>query len=183
MTGVSACAMNFCKRELTENQSQNKMTERKIYSALDVAKWFINVADRESGDLISHLKVQKLLYYAQGWHLHFFGDPLFEEDFQAWAHGPVVPAVYQHFRSHGFNPIPEQPVTRKIVGDAVDLLGVVNEKYGIFSAKKLERMTHDEAPWKEARGGLSHEEKGNSVIPKNKIKEFFNKKKNSDGKA
>ena len=64
------------------------------YSPLDIAKWFINATDRDSGDAITHLKVQKLVYYAQGWAMAYLGSPLFEEDIQAWAHGPVVPSVW-----------------------------------------------------------------------------------------
>src|SRR6478735_8493369 len=70
------------------------------YRALDVARWFVAWAAEEDADL-SNLKLQKLLYYAQGWHLALRGEPLFREDLQAWSHGPVVPSVYRAFRDFG----------------------------------------------------------------------------------
>lgn len=143
------------------------------YTALDIAKWFINATDRESGDAITHLKVQKLVYYAQGWALAYFGKPLFAEDLEAWAHGPVAPSVYHHFRNAKFQAIPEQRVTRKVTGDVEDLLESVNEKYGIYTAKRLERMTHAEAPWKKARGDVPPEERCSNIITKEDIKAHF----------
>lgn len=143
------------------------------YTALDIAKWFINATDRESGDAITHLKVQKLLYYAQGWALAYFGQPLFDEDLEAWAHGPVAPSVYRHFRDAKFQALPEQPITRRVAGDVEALLESVNEMYGIYSAKRLERMTHAEAPWRIARGGLSPEARCSTVIAKENIKAHF----------
>jgi uncharacterized phage-associated protein len=143
------------------------------YTALDIAKWFINATDRESGDAITHLKVQKLVYYAQGWALAYFDKPLFAEDLQAWAHGPVAPSVYDHFRDAGFQAIPEQPVTRKVTGDVAALLESVNDKYGIYTAKRLERMTHAEPPWRNARGALPPEARCSNVITKDDIKAHF----------
>lgn len=80
--------------------------------AIDVARYFLALADEEAGDLVSNLKLQKLLYYAQGFHLAMTGRPLFDEPIQAWMHGPVVPAVYHAFKVYGSGPIP--------VAEAVD---------------------------------------------------------------
>src|SRR4051812_40137322 len=109
------------------------MKESFGYSALDIARWFINATDRESGDDITHLKVQKLVYYAQAWSLAYFDRPLFDEDMQAWAHGPVAPTVWEQFKGLGFSSIPEQRVRRKIDGDAARLLAAVQRKYGVFT--------------------------------------------------
>ncbi|EIM25225.1 Panacea domain-containing protein [Microvirga lotononidis] len=143
------------------------------YTALDIAKWFINSTDRESGDAITHLKVQKLLYYAQGWALAYFEKPLFDEELQAWAHGPVAVSVWEQFKGQGYQSLPEQKVTRRITGDALLLLQSVNERYGIYSAKKLEQMTHGEDPWKETRGDLPPEARCNAIIAKASIKKYF----------
>ncbi|WP_208932366.1 Panacea domain-containing protein [[Haemophilus] ducreyi] len=48
----------------------------------------------ENGDLISNLKIQKLVYYAQGFSLAINNKPLFSEKIQAWTHGPVTPELY-----------------------------------------------------------------------------------------
>ena len=50
-------------------------------------------ASATNGELVSNLKLQKLLYYVQGFHLAVFGEPLFEEEIEAWMYGPVVPSV------------------------------------------------------------------------------------------
>lgn len=143
------------------------------YTALDIAKWFINATDRESGDAITHLKVQKLLYYAQGWSLAYLGKPLFSEDMQAWAHGPVAVSVWEYFRDCGYQAIQEQKMTRKITGDTVRLLESVNDKYGMYFAKALEKKTHEEMPWKKARGNLPHEARCTTVISKDDIAKLF----------
>lgn len=143
------------------------------YSALDVARWFINATDRESGDVITHLKVQKLIYYAQGWSLAHFDRPLFAEELQAWAHGPVAVQVWNRFRDYRFDAIPIQKGEIKFNAAAVSLLTAVNDKYGIFMAKRLEKMTHEEAPWKNARGDLPPEAKCQEIITKDSMKKYF----------
>jgi uncharacterized phage-associated protein len=145
---------------------------------LEVAKWFINAADREAGDAVTHLKVQKLVYYAQGWALALLNEPLFSEDLQAWAHGPVAPSVWSRFRNKGYEALPEQSIYRRFSGDTLRLLEQINEKYGIFSAKRLERMTHQEGPWREARGNLPPEARCSNVIRKEAMKDFFAQARN-----
>lgn len=143
------------------------------YTALDIAKWFINATDRDSGDAITHLKVQKLIYYAQGWAIAHLGKPLFEESLQAWAHGPVAPSVWNYFREARYEALPEQRVTKRIASDVSLLLASVNDKYGTYPAKRLERMTHAERPWKNARKDLPPEARGNGVISHDDIVSYF----------
>ena len=85
------------------------MEREGLYSAKTVAKWFLyyNQAaiDSEDADLISNLKLQKLLYYAQGCYLAIKGKPLFFEKILAWAHGPVVNEVYQEYKHYHSNGI------------------------------------------------------------------------------
>lgn len=143
------------------------------WKALDIAKWFVNATDRESGDDITHLKLQKLLYYAQGWSLAIFDRPLFAEDLEAWAHGPVVVSVWDQFKSFGFQSLPEQKTTRRLDDEAQKLLKAVNSRYGIFTAKHLEKMTHSESPWLNARGDLPIDARCNNKISKKDMKEHF----------
>ena len=60
-------------------------------SCYDVAQYFLAKADEDAGDLMSNLKLQKLVYYAQGFALVLLEKPLFPERIEAWIHGPVVP--------------------------------------------------------------------------------------------
>lgn len=128
--------------------------------ALDVATYFLSLADETAGDLISNLKLNKLLYYAQGFHLARFDEALFEEPIEAWTHGPVVPAVYHVFKAYGSGPIPI-PSGAEIVLDEQtrEHLNEIYNVFGQFSAWKLRNMTHDEPPWADTRTGevISHE--------------------------
>lgn len=116
---------------------------------IEVANAFINLSEPEKGDLISNLKVQKLLFYAQGFHLAMFGKPFFEEEILAWLYGPVVPEIYHQFKAHGPGPIPlDSEYTFDIFSkEQIELLGEIQTLYGQFSAIKLMDMTHKETPW------------------------------------
>lgn len=121
------------------------------YPALTIAKWFIAWADAEDEEL-SNMKLQKLLYYAQGHHLGEGRGPLFAEGLEAWAHGPVVPAVYHAYKGFGSETIllgDADPFTWEDVDPATaEFLGRVWNTYGGYSAGRLRAMTHEEMPWK-----------------------------------
>lgn len=136
-------------------------------NAIDVANGFINLTEPEKGDLISNLKVQKLLYYAQGFHLAMYGTDFFEEDIHAWQYGPVVPEVYQQFKEFGSGPIPlnGEFSFEKFSSEQKELLSEINTVYGQFSALKLMDMTHNETPWSSAPL--------NSVISKESMSAYF----------
>lgn len=150
-----------------------------MYKATDIANWFLAAVDRESGDSITHLKLQKLLYYAQAWTLALTGEPLFKEEIQAWMHGPVVPEVYTKYAECHYNEIqaPEQEECVEIDGVHEAILEQVMDNYGIFEAKYLEDLTHSEAPWQIARGNIAKEEKCTNVITKESMKEFYSKQR------
>ncbi len=152
------------------------MEQLMIYKALDVANWFIDQFDKESGDVVTHLKLQKLLYYSECWCQLLLDRELFSEKIEAWAHGPVVRQVFNEFKSSGWEPL---NVSRKSVDfdeDVLDVLEQVLEAYGNVSAKTLEHMTHQDQPWKEARGSLSPEARCSNIMSKEKIREYFMKK-------
>ena len=80
------------------------------YNVNDIANTLLRYAENtEGGDLMSNMKLQKMLYYQQGFHLAMFGTPLFDDDLEAWMYGPVVPAVYEAYKSHGREGIPADP--------------------------------------------------------------------------
>lgn len=68
-----------------------------MLSALVVSMFFIYLLQDEDNGL-SNMKLNKLLYYAQGYHLRRHSCPLFSEDIQACDYGPVVPVVYKHYK-------------------------------------------------------------------------------------
>jgi uncharacterized phage-associated protein len=139
-----------------------------MLSCFDIADYFLNRADPEVGDLISNLKLQKLVYYAQGLHLALYDAPLFPEPIEAWMHGPVVPVLYHKYKEYKSEAIPRVERVENLhrfTQEQVELLDDIYELYGQFSAWKLRNMTHEEAPWKETEL--------NCVIPQELMKEFF----------
>jgi uncharacterized phage-associated protein len=132
-----------------------------MLSCFDVAKFFIVMTDEDAGDSISHLKLQKLAYYAQGFHLAMHGTPLFPEKVFAWAHGPVVKELYHEYKHFGAAPIKMDPNLYDsdiYTTEQIGFLMEVNTVYGQFSATKLRNMTHQEPPWKDTPQGeeISH---------------------------
>jgi uncharacterized phage-associated protein len=138
-----------------------------------VADWFI-FWSREAGDPITNLKVQKLVYYAQAWHAALFDDALFPESFEAWLHGPVCPPLYQRFKEFRYNPITAEIVEPEIASEHIlDHLIEVNEIYGGYSAWDLERLTHSESPWREARRGLAPDAPGDQEISVESMRRYY----------
>jgi uncharacterized phage-associated protein len=146
-----------------------------MYTALQVADWFRGVVDRDAGDAITHLKLQKLVYYAQAWSLALLGRPLFAEDVRAWAHGPVALSVWHAHKEHGWAALPPPDEMPELDDETVELLRDVLRSYGEHSARKLEELTHSEEPWVRARGNLPPEASSSAVIPKEHMKRFYRK--------
>lgn len=145
-----------------------------MVAAVSVANWFVNnLTDPEAGSVVTHLQVQKLLYFAQAWHMMVLDRPLFDDDMEAWPHGPVVPSVWHNFKEYSWNPIPPGGSSEGIDDESTVVLQQVLDAYGGFGAKKLEAMTHAERPWIDARGNLSPEERCNVVIRKEAILDFY----------
>lgn len=144
-------------------------------SAIDVAKYLVWLADSEDEpDRLTPMRIQKLLYYCQGWSLVRRDRPAFYERIQAWAHGPVVPEVFQEFKSYGRDAIPANQGDCKAVseGDAAFVNGVW-AVYKPYSAISLSQMTHDERPWKDARGNLPREASCKKEITTKALRLFF----------
>lgn len=162
----------------------------KEYSALDVALWFIyktnaemknNVADNDDFDIyegITHLKLQKLLYFAQGIYLAINSKPLFKENILAWEHGPVVSEVYGEYKKYQRDCI---PIISNEINDAVvtniesdyrvsNALNLAYDNFAIYTAWQLRQMTHrPNAPW-----DITVKTKGlNSIIDTGLICDYF----------
>lgn len=145
----------------------------KTYTVDQVTDTLIAVA-REKGIEITNLKLQKLLYYAQAWSLVFYKKPLFEEDFEAWVHGPVVPSVFHRFKEYRWNSINEDVSPLPDDELRAHLLKVIGA-YGKFDGPQLERLSHSEYPWKHARAGLSPDESSTEKISKESMFSFYSR--------
>ena len=144
----------------------------KKLKAIEIARWFINRADRAAGEAITHLKVQKLLYFSDAYHMANFKS-IFDEQFQAWAHGPVVAEVWHEFKSYQWDAIETQPAAKIKDNDLLNYLEAVYEKFGKLGAKRLEEITHEHAPWRDVRGNLPLEAKCSAIIRKETIRDFY----------
>lgn len=139
----------------------------KIYDATVIAKWIINRVHPEP------LKLQKLLYLAQGYSYAFYDRPLFKDDMEGWVHGPVVPSIYKKYRDYSYNPILINYEIEELDKDALDVLNYVIEKYAKYDSKYLEELTHNQDPWIYSREGLDPDERSDKTISKESISNFF----------
>ncbi len=139
-------------------------------TVFDVAKY---IAEK-TGELTA-MKLQKLVYYAEAWNLAWDGEPLFSENFEAWANGPVVPELYQRHKGM-------LKVDASLFGEAnstrFDEVAIENiEKvlsfYGEKAAFELSHMTHQEKPWLDARGDTPVGANSNAVITKAAMAEYY----------
>lgn len=119
------------------------------YTANEIADCLILRANYDSDETLSNMKLQKLLYYAQGFNMALNnGDLLFRDRVYAWAHGPVVLDVYHRFKENGSAGLPSDGIAAPDLDeDTQALLEEVWQAYGQFSAWRLREMTHREPPW------------------------------------
>lgn len=143
-----------------------------VTTANKVADFFLDLYHRH-GDLLTNLKLQKLLYYAQGWHLALYEKPLFGEKIQAWVHGPVVYSVYSRFKQFGSNPISYQPTQTDLPHKVPEFLTEIMNVFGKYHAFQLQRMTHSEPPWIKARGDTAIDESSFATIKQKDMQDYF----------
>ena len=160
-----------------------------MYSAKEIAKWFLvkdnveakeNEFEEEPYERITNLKLQKLLYYAQGLYLAIYNEPLFSENIEAWPHGPAVRVVHNIYSFIKGVPIKinitkqDENVITKIEEDnkANSIVNLTYNNFAIYTAWQLRNMTHeDNSPW-----DLTQKNKGIfSIIDNEEIKEYFKK--------
>lgn len=139
--------------------------------AMDVANFYIQLANGLPGDSIDNLKLNKLLYFAQGRYLAVTGKPLFDDDIEAWEYGPVVGDIYRAFKVCGRNPIENGDVFDEstLSSEALDVLVDVYMNYGKYSGGALVQMTHEHGtPWSDV-----YVEGANNIISCDKMKKYF----------
>lgn len=142
---------------------------------LDASKYFIVRAYEEGKDSsMTNMKLQKLLYYAQSLHLALYDQPLFDAEIQAWRYGPVCPPAYRYYSDYEGNqlPIPSDSGLSSIPLETKELLEEVWEHFGVHRAYMLSDMTHDETPWKEARGDLPREAQSQTPLDVEEMKKL-----------
>lgn len=136
----------------------------------DVAKYFL----RELGPL-STWKLQKLCFYAQAWELAWTGFPIFMEDFEAWANGPVCPELFhahqgKYYVSEGEIAYGSPDNLTEAQKEDID---IVSQDYGDMEPYALRELSHSEDPWKNARGNLPEGAKCNTIITKESMGIYY----------
>ena len=132
-------------------------------SAQNTAKLILAIlkSDDEMAEYTSRLKLLKLLYYVQGYHLAMFDAPLFNDKIEAWLHGPVVRSVWNWAKNYGDEAMQKEAQQIKLISEVLEI-------YNKYSAYGLRDKTHTEMPWLSA-----YEKDKNNEITQNSLKEFF----------
>jgi uncharacterized phage-associated protein len=136
----------------------------------DVAKYIL-----ERQGEVTAMKLQKLMYYGQAWHLVWAEEPLFPDDFQAWANGPVLPALYvKHKGMFKVNAhlLPQADSNRLTHAQRANVDKVLGF-YGTQTAQWLSNLTHQEAPWLQTRNGLQPGTMSEDIIPQSLMHEYY----------
>ncbi len=138
---------------------------------------------------MSHLKLQKLLFYCDAYHLAYFEKPLVPEDFEAWVHGPVCRTVYNSLKDNSilYSDLAFDSVNDKDPDEDFNLLNTSQKELITFvlkdlstwSAFDLETSTHDEYPWIEARKGISPSKMCTNIISKDTMYKFYSEELNA----
>jgi uncharacterized phage-associated protein len=133
----------------------------------------------EAGESLNHLKLQKLLYYAQAWHFAFYRQPLFDGKFQAWIHGPVNRQIYDRLASKSlYSDVTVEDIsgdfdTNQVSGEDQMHIDDVIEAYAKYRGSQLEEMTHQELPWIEARKGYRPSERCEVEIDERSMQSYY----------
>ena len=164
--------LNLDFEELEEDivweKSQEPHLETPKVRVFDVAAYIL-----QKMKPMTTMKLQKLVYYSQAWSLVWDEEPIFEENIEAWANGPVVRDLFDYHR--GMYEISAIPIGNpRLLNDVQqETIDAVLEYYGDKSAQWLIELTHMEDPWIQARKGLPRLERGNKVISLDSMAEYY----------
>lgn len=142
-------------------------------NCFDVAKYILEKYGISK--VISAIKLQKLVYYAQAWSLVWDEKPIFNEPIQAWINGPVIPKLYAlHCGKYS---VTADDISlgnsNNLSVDQKDTIDQVLKYYGDKSPQWLSDLTHLETPWKNARRSLSPTDRGSNEIQLADMLEYY----------
>ena len=142
-----------------------------IVSVFDVAQYVLSKLEEPC----TTMKLHKLLYYCQAWHLVWEDKPLFKEDIEAWANGPVIRALFNFHQGMYWATLNQLTLGNpsKLNNVQKEDINYVLRFYGNKTSQWLIDQTHIEAPWRNARKGLLPNERGNRIIPLEAMSEYY----------
>ena len=163
----------------------------RIIDIKDMAR-YLGLSLLSKGLSVSPLKLQKILYYTQAWHMVFFGreSTLFEEKPEAWVNGPVYKDIYYEYKdkvpfmcdhlniSHFDTDNPERTMMElaekmQLDNEETELIDSIVTLYGAMSQNKLIFLTHSEKPWVEKREGLKPFERSSEELSFDTMYQYY----------
>lgn len=185
----SLSSPNYMIKLLNENaERMGEIAYKKAIQAADKIAGLFCVSDKmlltlsyifDQMQEITPLALQKLLYFIQGIYMVTFGEPLYREDCMAWVHGPVYEEVYNLFKDFKYNPIEDNRFAifkerfEELSDQEKKVIDLVINSFGKYSGKVLEKITHDETPWKNARSDYEPLQPSREIISKSEIMKYF----------
>ena len=152
-----------------------------MYTWKGVADWILQNINN-----VTEKKLQRLMYFAYAWYLVFYNESaneienrLFDEYFESWIHGPVLPALYQDIKEFHGDDIPKnyfKKYRERFSTDTLSLFGQIKKVYGAYNGNQLESIAHQEDPWIHARKGCSSSEICNNIITDEEIFTYYTKR-------
>lgn len=119
-----------------------------MYSALDVARKFLEVAGKSDDSSITPMQLIKLAYIAHGWSLGLFGKPLLKDSIEAWKYGPVIPVIYHKVKKFRDKPVKLSGQAPRFDDDHEQLISEIYKVYKKWDGISLSHLTHLEGtPW------------------------------------
>lgn len=138
-------------------------------SVFDVATYIL-----EKEGTMSTMKLQKLCYYCQSWSLVWDDEALFDEEFHAWANGPVCRELF--FATQGrfsVSASDESGKSSNLSQNQIDTIDAVLKHYASHDAQWLSQLTHMEDPWNKARAGVPAGVGCDNIITKESMAEYY----------
>lgn len=144
-------------------------------TAEQVADWIVRHSANDLGAPVDPMSLEKLIYYAQCFHLVLQDVPLFPDEILAWQKGPVVGSVYSHYAGFGWNVItPDGDDSSFTLPEATSrFLKEVVSFFGRYTAIMLSEASHLEAPWSDAREGIPSDIASAVAIPQTHMKSYY----------
>ncbi len=176
---VRRSKVGLAKSRVQDPSFLTRSQEVAMITANTVANYFLAFA-QECEEPITNLKLNKLVYYTQAWHLALFNTPLFDEEIEAWVHGPVLSSLYENYKQFKWNPIIVddlnlEEIKQQFNPDQQNLLNDVVEVYFPETAYALEQLTHSEDPWVCTREGLAPDECSSRAIAHGLMQKYYAK--------
>ncbi len=141
-----------------------------MVSVFDVANYIVNKLGS-----VTTMKLQKLCYYCQAWSLAWDDEPLFDEEFQAWANGPVCYELFAAYK--GLFRVDKDNFKKLNVDifskEQIETMDAVIRDLGDKPPHWLSDLTHSEQPWLDARKGCEMGEPSNNVISKISMQDYY----------